>query len=88
MTAFSSIITIVTLPLIVQFALQKYQSAEQAISLDIPQVIIQLFVIIIIPVIIGMLIRKRSPNFADKMGKASQNCVSDHFGTGHRWDLP
>jgi BASS family bile acid:Na+ symporter len=69
LTAVNSIITIFTIPLIVNFALIKFMSAGQIIQLDIPKTILQIFVIVIIPVGIGMLIHRYNESFAKKMAK-------------------
>ena len=69
LTALSSIVTIFTIPFIVQFALLYFLEQEQKVVLNIPQVIGQLFVITIIPISIGMLIKSKNPAFATKMDK-------------------
>jgi BASS family bile acid:Na+ symporter len=69
LTAVSSVITIFTIPFIVNFALNHFLSQKEIITLDIPQTIIQIFVIIVIPISIGMLIRHRKPEFALRMEK-------------------
>ena len=67
LTAVSSLLSIVTIPLIVQFALTEFSGQSQAITLDVFAMIKQLFVIVLIPVWIGMTIKKIFPSFADKM---------------------
>lgn len=69
LTAISSLITIVTIPLIVQFALNNILGQDTLVALDVPKIIIQLLVIIVIPVSIGMYIRIKTPAFANKMEK-------------------
>ena len=69
LTAVNSIITIFTIPFIVNFALVEFMSEGQIIQLDIPKTILQIFVIVIIPVIIGMLIRHYKEGFAGIMAK-------------------
>jgi len=69
LTAVSSVITIFTIPFIVNFALSHFLSHKEMIKLDIPQTIIQIFVIIVIPIAIGMLIRHLKPEFAIRMEK-------------------
>lgn len=67
LTALSSFITILTIPFIVNFALVQFLDEGQIIKLNIVETIIQIFVIIVIPIAIGMTIRKFNNNFADKM---------------------
>jgi BASS family bile acid:Na+ symporter len=69
LTALSSLITIITIPFIINFALGYFLEAEQMIQLDVLQTVAQILVIVLIPVSIGMLIRRVRPNFAYKMAK-------------------
>jgi bile acid:Na+ symporter, BASS family len=69
LTALSSLITIFTIPFIVNFSLLHFMETEQMVRLDVFKTISQIFVITIIPVSIGMLINHRSPTFALKMDK-------------------
>jgi BASS family bile acid:Na+ symporter len=67
LTALSSFVTILTIPFIVNFALIHFLDEGQMIRLDVLETIIQIFVIIIIPIGIGMTIRKYREKFALKM---------------------
>lgn len=67
LTALSSFITILTIPFIVNFALVHFQEEGQIIRLDVIDSITQIFVIIIVPIVIGMLIRRYREGFALKM---------------------
>ncbi|RDK87041.1 bile acid:sodium symporter family protein [Marinirhabdus gelatinilytica] len=69
LTALSSVITILTIPFIVVFASEYFVGAEEVVQLNIVQTIVQIFVIVVIPIAIGMLIRSAKPEFANKMGK-------------------
>jgi BASS family bile acid:Na+ symporter len=69
LTALSSLITIITIPFMVNFALTYFLDEGQLIKLDIMQTIGQIFVIVVIPIIIGMTIRKYKPAFAQRMGR-------------------
>ena len=69
LTALSSFITILTIPFIVNFALVHFLEEGQMIRLDVMDSIKQIFVIIIVPIVIGMLIRKYREGFALKMAK-------------------
>ncbi len=69
LTAVSSLLTIITIPFIVNFALVEFLSKEQMIQLDILQTIAQIFVIVLIPVSIGMFIKSKNSAFAEKMSK-------------------
>lgn len=69
LTAISSLVTIITIPFIVNFALIQFMSEGQIIQLNILETIIQISVIVVIPVVIGMAIRKYKEAFALKMEK-------------------
>ncbi len=69
LTALSSLITILTIPFLVNFALSHFLAQDQIIELNIPETILQIFVIVVIPVSLGMFIRKTKPNFAMRMAK-------------------
>jgi bile acid:Na+ symporter, BASS family len=69
LTAVSSVITIVTIPLIMQFSLDYFMGKSQSIDLDIPKIIGQLFVITILPVCLGMLLKSKAPGFSQRMDK-------------------
>ncbi len=67
LTALSSFVTLLTIPFIVNFALMHFLDAGQVIQLNIPATILQIVVIVIIPVAIGMLIRRYREAFAQRM---------------------
>jgi BASS family bile acid:Na+ symporter len=69
LTALSSFITILTIPFIINFALEHFLEKGEMIRLDVMDSIKNIFVIIIIPIVIGMLIRRFAPKFSKKMGK-------------------
>jgi len=69
LTALSSFITILSIPLIVNFALVHFLDEGQMIHLDWLETVIQILVIIIIPITIGMIIRRYKEGFAKRMAK-------------------
>lgn len=69
LTAFSSFITIVTIPFIVNFSLEQFLNESNMIQLDVIDTFKKILIIIIIPVSLGMIIRKYKESFALKMGK-------------------
>lgn len=69
LTAFSSFITILTIPFIVNFSLEQFLDQSNMIQLDIGKTFGQILLIVIIPISIGMIIRKHKEKFALKMGK-------------------
>jgi len=69
LTAVSSLITIITIPFIINFALIEFIAKGQVIQLDVSKTILQIFVIVIIPVSIGMWIKHYKTAFAERMEK-------------------
>jgi len=69
LTAVNSLITIVTIPFIVNFALIQFMAEGQIIQLDIPTTILQIFAIVIIPVSIGMAIGHYKETLANRLAK-------------------
>ncbi|WP_347173935.1 bile acid:sodium symporter family protein [Polaribacter uvawellassae] len=70
LTAIASIISILTIPFILSYALAFFgTSTDVTIKLPILDTILQIMVITVIPISIGMLIRKFKPNFAKRMEK-------------------
>ncbi len=69
LTAIASLLSIFTIPLIVQFALSEFSNQSELITIDSLTMIKQLFVIVIIPVIIGMIVKANFTIFANKMEK-------------------
>ena len=67
LTALSSFITLLTIPFIINFALIHFLDEGQMIQLDVVETITRIFIIIIIPIIIGMLIRRYREKFALRM---------------------
>ena len=67
LTAVSSLITVFTIPLVVNFAMQRFMS--EAISLQLPflTTVIQIAVITLIPVTLGMVLHHYMPSFAAKV---------------------
>lgn len=63
LTAVTSLITVVTIPLIVNYSI-VYFGEEGAVLLPLGRTIAQIFAITLIPVIIGMYINRKRPNFS------------------------
>lgn len=69
LTAISSLVAVITIPLIVNFALSYFMQHGEYIPLPVLDTIIKLTLITLLPVSIGMIIRARAVNFANKMNK-------------------
>lgn len=68
LTAVSSVVAVLSMPLIVNLSLAHFMEADQALPLQFAKVL-QVFVIVLGPVAIGMLIRRFRPQFAASMDK-------------------
>lgn len=69
LTAISSLIAVITIPLIVNLALSLFMQQGSYIPLPVFDTIIKLTLITLLPVSIGMFIRAKAINFAMKMDK-------------------
>ena len=72
LTAIASFITVITIPLIISWALVHFMGDSSPVELPILKTIMQVVGITIIPVSIGMWVRHKNPRFADRMEKPSR----------------
>jgi BASS family bile acid:Na+ symporter len=68
LTAVNSVLSLFTLPLIVNFSLGYFLSSDQYVPIQFAKVV-EVFAIVLVPVSIGMLIKSRAAGFAAKMDK-------------------
>ncbi|MBN8578499.1 MAG: bile acid:sodium symporter family protein [Cytophagales bacterium] len=68
LTAVNSVLTLFTLPFLVNLAMEYFMGAGQYIPLPFAKVV-EVFVVVLVPVALGMLIKSKAPAFADKMNK-------------------
>lgn len=68
LTAINSVLTLFTLPLIVNFSLDYFMDSGQYVPMQFKK-IIEVFAIVLVPVTIGMIIRSKFSSFAAKMDK-------------------
>lgn len=66
LTAISSFIAVLTIPLLISFSLNWFMGEGQTIAPPIVEMIGQVVVVTILPVSLGMLVRSRAPDFAAK----------------------
>ena len=67
MTAINSLITLITIPIVVTISLVAFIHADAHIHLPVGETVIKVFLITLLPAFAGTRIRKRLPNFADKL---------------------
>lgn len=69
LTAMASFITAFSIPIILDISLESFLNASQRIPFDALSALRDILLMTILPVSLGMLLRKRSPQFADKAEK-------------------
>lgn len=72
LTAISSFLTILTIPFVINFGTSFFMSQDQNIMLDVPETIKKIMIVSVVPIVLGMTIRKYLPNFAHKMAKPTK----------------
>jgi BASS family bile acid:Na+ symporter len=68
LTAVNSVLTLFTLPLVVNLSLVHFMGEGKVIPLQFAKVV-QIFAIVLVPVAIGMAIRKKRPGLAERLGR-------------------
>lgn len=68
LTAVNSVLSLLTLPLIVNFSLDHFMGADRPIPLQFDKVI-SVIVVVLVPVAIGMLLRAKKPDLATRMDR-------------------
>lgn len=69
LTAFSSVITVLTIPLLTNLAIQFFLDSSLAISLPLGRTILQIFLITLVPTGIGMALGQQFPAVARRLEK-------------------
>ncbi|GAX35319.1 bile acid:sodium symporter family protein [Nodularia sp. NIES-3585] len=69
LTAISSLITVFTIPLVVNFSMQTFLGSGTTLQLPFLNTVLQIAVITLIPVSIGMIAKRYAPGMADKADK-------------------
>lgn len=68
LTAVNSVLSLVTLPLIVNLSMAHFMGESRSIPLPLEK-IVQVFAIVLVPVGIGMAVRARAPGLAERVGR-------------------
>lgn len=69
LTAFSSLITVVSIPFVVNFSIVHFMPGGEEQQLNVLKTVLSVLAITIVPVVIGMFIHARSPKFSARMEK-------------------
>lgn len=65
LTAINSVLAVVTLPIVVNLALAGFLDGDDAIGLQ-PAKMLQVFAIVLVPVALGMVVRRKAPGFTER----------------------
>ena len=79
LTAINSVAAVVTLPLITNLAVHHFLHDGTAVGLQFGKVV-QAFAVVLVPVAVGMLVRRRSAGFADRMDRPVRTASSVFLG--------
>ncbi|MEG1854865.1 MAG: bile acid:sodium symporter family protein [Acinetobacter sp.] len=66
LTAVNSVIAAFTLPIVATLSIQFFMQGHTTVGIQLDK-LIQVFLLILVPLIVGMVIRNKKPNFAKKM---------------------
>jgi len=69
LTAVSSILTLFTIPIILEWSVKYYSAQDTVIEINRLDIFKDLLLVSIVPIAFGMLIKHYKPNFAEKMDK-------------------
>lgn len=81
LTAFSSVITVFTIPVLANLALVHFMGQTAAIALPIGSTILQIFLITLLPVGLGMVVRQIFPELARRLEKVTNPLALGLLGT-------
>jgi len=70
LTAVSSVLTIITIPIFLNIAMQVLLEQGQSFAFPVTTVMLQIFVITLLPVSLGMMLKNRAPLWTDRNSKA------------------
>jgi BASS family bile acid:Na+ symporter len=68
LTATNSLLSLVTLPLLVSLSVRAFLGADKAVPLPLDKVV-QTFAVVLVPVAVGMVLRVKKPDLAERMSK-------------------
>jgi BASS family bile acid:Na+ symporter len=68
LTAINSIVALFTLPLLTNLAISVFLPDEEGLGIQFSKAV-EVFLIVLVPVLLGMLVRRLWPKFADRMDK-------------------
>ncbi|MEI6852046.1 MAG: bile acid:sodium symporter family protein [Bacteroidota bacterium] len=69
MTTINSFLTLVSIPLLTNLSLSLFMHIETEVRLPVPETILQIFIVTIVPAVVGVYIRRVKESFAIKLEK-------------------
>jgi BASS family bile acid:Na+ symporter len=72
LTAISGVITVVTIPLVLIFSLDFFMGEAREISVPLLDTILQIVLITVLPITLGMLVRRFKPEVADRLERPAR----------------
>lgn len=69
LTALSSLITTLTIPIYLGFAIGYFMETDTSVSLPFGKTVIQLMIVSVIPIMLGMILHAKCPNLTKKLEK-------------------
>ncbi|AOP33247.1 bile acid:sodium symporter [Leptospira tipperaryensis] len=69
LTAITSCVTVVSIPILLNLSMHHFLGSGQMIELNVPQTILQIFLITVLPVTIGMILNAKKPDLSKKFEK-------------------
>jgi BASS family bile acid:Na+ symporter len=70
LSAITSLVTVITIPLLVNFSLNYFMGIEQPQQLDVLDAMVKIIIITLVPTALGMWLNKRFPSFTRRSLKA------------------
>lgn len=72
LTAISGLITVVSIPLVLSLSMDAFLGETREVALPVGETIVQIVAITVLPIGLGMLVRRYKPRFADKMERPAR----------------
>lgn len=69
LTAFSSVLTVFTIPIIMSFSMAHFMGGRAVIDLPFGKTLVQLIAVTLLPMVIGMIVHAKCPKFSHRMGR-------------------
>ncbi|RHX83673.1 bile acid:sodium symporter family protein [Leptospira stimsonii] len=69
LTAITSCVTVVSIPILLNVSMHHFLGSGQMIELNVPQTILQIFLVTVLPVTMGMILNAKKPDLSKKFEK-------------------